>query len=407
MAMMPAHEGLPALGAARAGAGWRAALAIFRKDLVEVFRDRRTFIAAVLLPAIFMPVVVVVMPVLARRQQAVLVERPARIAVEGGDTAGLAALGFDERVFSLVSTPDARAALLAGSLDAVLVDEGLASGGPRVVAVLFDDTRPASQAAVQKVTQVAARLALRDLEAAARNRGMDPAQMIRVVVEPRNVASPRRMGGALLGTALPFFLAVWLLLGGQYAALDVGVGERERGSLEALLVAPPSRWAIVAGKFLAVLAPATLALAVMLLTGMAAAKMGARWLSNQPIEVAISPGAAVWLLVVGLALGGLLSAVQLGVSLAARTLREAQQGFTGLYLLVALPVMLVPFLGDWASQSWVWLVPVLNAALAFRAILVETVVPAGVLWTAGSLGVLSLAAVAWGVQIVERQSRLK
>jgi sodium transport system permease protein len=407
MAMMPAHEGLPALGAARAGEGWRAALAIFRKDLVEVFRDRRTFIAAVLLPAIFMPVVVVVMPVLARRQQAVLVERPARIAVEGGDTAGLVALGFDERVFSLVSTPDALAALLAGSLDAVLVDEGLASGGPRVVAVLFDDTRPASQAAVQKVTQVAARLALRDLEAAARNRGMDPAQMIRVVVEPRNVASPRRMGGALLGTALPFFLAVWLLLGGQYAALDVGVGERERGSLDALLVAPPSRWAIVAGKFLAVLAPATLALAVMLLTGMAAAKMGARWLSNQPIEVAISPGAAVWLLVVGLALGGLLSAVQLGVSLAARTLREAQQGFTGLYLLVALPVMLVPFLGDWASQSWVWLVPVLNAALAFRAILVETVVPAGVLWTAGSLGVLSLAAVAWGVQIVERQSRLK
>jgi len=405
--MMPAHEGLPALGAARAGAGWRAALAIFRKDLVEVFRDRRTFIAAVLLPAIFMPVVVVVMPVLARRQQAALVERPAHIAVEGGDTAGLVALGFDERVFSLVSTPDARAALLAGSLDAVLVDEGPASGGPRVVAVLFDDTRPASQAAVQKVTQVAARLALRDLEVAARNRGIDLARMIRVVVEPRNVASPRRMGGALLGTALPFFLAVWLLLGGQYAALDVGVGERERGSLEALLVAPPSRWAIVAGKFLAVLAPATLALAVMLLTGMAAAKMGARWLSNQPIEVAISPGAAVWLLVVGLALGGLLSAVQLGVSLAARTLREAQQGFTGLYLLVALPVMLVPFLGDWASHSWVWLVPVLNAVLAFRAILVETVVPSGVLWTVGSLGVLSLAGVAWGVQIVERQSRLK
>jgi len=51
------------------------ALAIFRKELVEVFRDRRTLIAAVLLPAVVMPVVVLVMPVLARRQQAVLAER--------------------------------------------------------------------------------------------------------------------------------------------------------------------------------------------------------------------------------------------------------------------------------------------------------------------------------------------
>jgi sodium transport system permease protein len=384
-----------------------AALAIFRKELAEVLRDRRTLVAAVLLPAVLMPVVVLVMPVLARRHQAALAEQPARIAVEGGDTTGLAALGFDERAFSLVSTPDPRAALLAGALDAVLVDEGQEGSGPRVVAVLFDDTRPASQSAVQKVTQVAARLVLRDLQAAARGQGLDPARLVRVVVEPRNMAPPRRMGGALLGGALPFFLAVWLLLGGQYAALEVGVGERERGSLDALLVSPPSRWAIVAGKFLSVVAPATLALVVMLASGTAAAHLGARWLSPHPVEVAIAAPTAAWLLMVGLSLGSLLSAVQLAVSLGARTLREAQQGFTGLYLLVALPVMLVPFLGDAAGRAWVWSVPVLNGALAFRAILVETVSVPRLLWTAGWQAALTLAALAWGVAILEREGRPK
>jgi sodium transport system permease protein len=385
----------------------RVALAVFRKELLEVARDRRTLVAAVLLPAILMPVAVLVMPVLARRQQAFVADRPARIAVVGGDATGLAARGFDDRVFSLVSTPNPRAALLAGTVDAVLVDEGPSQGGPRVVAVLYDETRPASAAAAQKSTQVAARLVLQDLETAARERGLDPMGLIRVVVEPRNVATPRRMGGALLGTALPFFLAVWLLLGGQYAALDVGVGERERGSLEALLVAPQSRWAIVGGKLLSVLAPAVLALVTMLASGTAAARLGARWLASAPVEVALGPPAVGWLLVVGLALAALLSATQLGVSLAARTLREAQQGFTGLYLLVAIPVMLVPFLGDLAGRPWVWVVPVLNAALAFQAILAEAARPDRLLATAASLAVLAILATAWGVRTLERAALSK
>jgi len=384
-----------------------ATLAVFRKELLEVVRDRRTLIAAILLPALLMPVVVLVMPLLARRQQAFLAERPARIAVERGDATGLAARGFDDRVFSLVSTPNPRAALLTGSVDAVLVDEGQEGRGPRIVAVLFDDTRPASQAAVQKVARVAASLILQDLEAAARGRGLDPMGLIRLVVQPRNVATPRRMGGALLSTALPFFLAIWLLLGGQHAALDVGVGERERGSLEALLVTPPSRWAIAGGKFLSVLAPAALALVVMLAAGVAAAKIGAAWLASQPAEVGIGPASLGWLLLVGLALAGLLSATQLGVSLGARTLREAQQGLTGLYLLVAVPLMLVPFLDDAGGQRWIWAVPVLNATLAFRAILAESASPFALLGTAASLSLLTAAAIAWSVRTLQHAGSSK
>jgi sodium transport system permease protein len=215
------------------------------------------------------------------------------------------------------------------------------------------------------------------------------------------------MGGAMLGGALPFFLAVWLLLGGQYAALDVGVGERERGSLEAVLVVPQSRWAIVCGKLLSVLAPAILALVTMLVSGTAAARLGARWLASEPVQIAIGLPAIGWLLVVGLALAGLLSATQLGVSLAARTLREAQQGFTGLYLLVAIPVMLVPFLGDLAGRPWVWAVPVLNAALAFQAILVEAAQPDRLVATAATLILLAVLATAWGVRTLERAALSK
>ncbi|MBI3998040.1 MAG: ABC transporter permease [Armatimonadetes bacterium] len=392
-------------GSPRRGRWLRAVLAVFGKEMIETLRDRRTLVAAVVLPALLMPLVVLAMPALARRQQAVLADRPARIAVAGGDTGGLVALGFDERAFSLVSAPDPMAALLRGEIDALLLDEGARDGRTRVVAVLYDESRPASKSAVQKVAQVAARLALQELQTAARTRGLDPQQLVPVAVEPRNVATPQRMGGALLGVALPFFLAVWILLGGQYAALDVGVGERERGSLDTLLMAPPSRSAIVSGKFLAVLAPATMAMVVMLCSGIASARLGSRFLADGSVDVSLPLGAAGALLLVGLALGGLLSALQLVLSLAARTLREAQQVLTGLYLLVAIPVMLVPFLGDWALQPWIPLIPVVNAAWAFRGILLADLGPRALAGTAASLVVLTVPVLAWGVRILDLQRR--
>ncbi len=386
----------------RPGHWRRAAMAVFRKEMRETLRDRRTLVAAVVVPAIIMPLVVLAMPALARRQETALRERPARIAVEGGDASGLAAAGFNERIFSIVSTASPRGALQRGEVDAVLVDEG-SRARPRRVTVLFDDTRQASRAAVEKVTQVAARLALRELQAAARGQGLSLEQLLPVVIEPRPLVSSRA-GGALLGTALPFFLAVWLLLGGQYAALDVGVGERERGSLDALLVSPPPRGAIVAGKFLAVLVPAVVAAVVMVAASLVSLRLGAPLLGDQAAP-SFSAGVAGRLLLVGVALGGLLSAVQLVLSLGARSLREAQQAFTGLYLLVALPVMLVPLLDDGGERAWMPLVPVLNAGLAFRDVLAGRALASQLGITVGVLVLAAAPILLLGARILETRRR--
>jgi sodium transport system permease protein len=379
----------------------RAALAIFVKEMREGLRDRRTLIAAVVLPAVIMPVVVLAMPALAKRQETALLQRPARIAVEGGDASGLAAAGFDEHVFSLVSTPAPRDALRRGEIDAVLLDAGM-PGPPRYVVVLYDQTRAASRAAVEKVTRTAAKLALRDLQAAARARGLDPEQVIPVVLEPRAVVASNPLGGGVLAVALPFFLAVWLLLGGQYAALDVGVGEYERGSLDALLVSPPSRAAIVTGKFLAVLVPALFAALVMVASSVASASAGARFLPDQP-AAGLSLSMAGRLLVVGIALGALLSSVQLLLSLGSRTLREAQQAFTGLYLIVALPIMLVPLLGEWDDRPWLPLVPVVNAGLAYRDILSGREEGTHLALTACILLAATIPMLALGARVLGRQ----
>lgn len=386
--------------------GWRrAAAAVFRKEMSETVRDRRTLMAAVVLPALTMPLVVLAIPSLAQRQQETLRQQPARVALKGGDAGGLVALGSQEGYLRLVASQDPRGALARGDVDAVLVDPGPGPGGPRVITVLYDETRPSSRAALQKVGQVAARLALRDLRSAARLRGVDPDRLIAVAVEPQNVAPPHKMGGALLAVALPFFLVVWLLLGGQYAALDVGVGERERGSLDTILASPAPRSAVVAGKFLAVAVPALLALGVMLVSAAAAVAAGGRLLAGGAQSAVLPAQALLPLILVGAALGGLLSASQVAVSLAATSLREAQQAFAGLYLVVAFPVIVLPFLEGAAARPWMALVPVLNAALAVRGVLLAEASTFQIAATAASLLALTPPVLLLGVRLLDAQGR--
>jgi sodium transport system permease protein len=202
-----------------------------------------------------------------------------------------------------------------------------------------------------------------------------------------NVASPAQVGRAVLASALPLFLTVWVLLGGQHAALDVGVGERERGTLETLLALPAPRSAVVAGKFLAVLGPAVLALAVTLGAGVVSLFAGAPILAPGSAAPALPLPVILAVLAVGTALATLLSAAQLAVSLAARTLREAQQAFTGLYLATAMPATLIPLAGDLLERPWIRFVPVVNAVWAVRGLL------------ARGIGVWDLLLVA-GVQVV-------
>jgi sodium transport system permease protein len=386
-------------GVSRHGRWCRAAGAVFAKEMLETLRDRRTLLAAIVLPAVTMPLMVLAAPALLRWQEQSLQERSVRVAVE--DEGARPFLDAVAKGTIMVLEPeDPRAALLRGEVDAVLAVD-TASETPGLV-VLYDETRPASSAAARALAGVAGTVLAPPGSGGGPPAGSSPGRSGRV--ELRNLATPERMGGALLASALPLFLAVWVLLGGQHAALDVGVGERERGTLEPLLALPADRSAVAAGKFLAVLAPSVAALAVTLVSGVTALALGGGLFAGSPVAVTLPARVAVQVVLVGIALAGLLSAAQLAVSLAARTLREAQQAFTGLYLVVALPAMLLPLAGEALDRPWMPLVPVLNGVFAIRGLLASKINTAHLGLTLLSLVVLTVPLVAWGGFLLGRTS---
>ncbi len=351
-------------------------LAVFRKELIEALRDRRTIVVALILPVLMMPVATLGIPYLADRQAAELEDRPAVITVIGAENArGLIALGLRREWIRVVDVNDPARAVQNREVEAVLIIprgflETLADGKASVT-VMYDESDLASRVARERLARLIATYSIEVTERRLERRGLTRRDLAPIDLIERDVASRTRLGGLLMAGLLPFFIAVWAVLGGQYAALDIGAGERERRTLEALLVTPPPRWALAAGKFLAISMASLMAVLVVIVVTLLTLRLGAamRLAELEKASITISPGAAGLLLLVALALVGFLSALELALSLAARGVREAQQYFTPVYLLFTLPAMAAQFLEGWARSWWTYLIPGLNAVFALRGLL--------------------------------------
>jgi sodium transport system permease protein len=86
-----------------------------------------------------------------------------------------------------------------------------------------------------------------------RRAGLDPGLLTPIALTTRDASTAAERAGGSLSWLIPFFIVVWTLTGGQMVAIDATTGEKERRTLEALLVTPVRRGEVVVGKFLATL----------------------------------------------------------------------------------------------------------------------------------------------------------
>jgi sodium transport system permease protein len=351
---------------------------VFRKELVETLRDRRTLFTSLILPILLFPVLIIgiaalgyfvlsgierethtVMllgeenaPELARRirtMKEVRIVPPADDYAARIDAKTLRAavefpLRFEER---LRSNPETRQEITLYWYEGELRSRAAVSAVEKTIAAYRDEI-------------IRARLAERRL-------AEDVAEPFSV--ETANVAPPERVTGSILGLLLPYFIIILCLTGAMYPAMDLTAGEKERGTMETILVSPVSRADIVAGKFLLVLLTSVtttaLAIASFALTVLAGANVVGRLNLNVVLAVSGKSIAAVFLMILPLAI--LFSAALMAIALYARSYREAQSYLGPLYIVVILPAVFSMLPGIELSPRLA-LVPILNVSLVAREI---------------------------------------
>jgi len=203
---------------------------------------------------------------------------------------------------------------------------------------------------------------------------------------------------------LPFLLVMWTMAGALHPAIDLTAGEKERGTMETLLISPAERSEIVAGKFLAVLA-FSYASALWNVFWMAGGAMVLGWFLPFPI---LSLGGLAWCVLLALPLAALFSAVALALGVFARSTKEGQYYLLPLFLLT-LPLTLWSLAPGLKLNFGLSLVPVTGMVLLQQQLMSvagEPVPLAYWLSTLGALAVYVLLALWWASAQFRRESVL-
>jgi sodium transport system permease protein len=368
----------------------KRAMTILKKELKDSIRDRRTLVVMVLVPILLMPLVLVGSIKLQEWSAHSAASSVAHVMVSGAENAPALARELDDaKLVEVVKKGGDPVDLLKqGEIDAYLVipqgfEQGVAAGGQVSLVLKINSTKDNSSGAADKVRPVVNEYSNRVIARRLESLGASTAVLNRVEVQAEDTATKKETGGKFLGFLLPMFLVLFSILGGMYTAIDISAGEKERKSLEALLMTPASRSEIVIGKFLTVATVSVTSVALSLVSIFVTAQFIAR--SMKAVEVSLDWQVALLLVPISLLLAGMFAALLLAICIFARSYKEAMNYITPLYLLVIMPILFANTVATENPPAILFAIPGFNAVLLFREVLVGDYVPLHIFLTVVSL----------------------
>lgn len=336
------------------------ALAVFRKELTDALRDRRTLLVVLFSSVLLGPMVLVALSSLLASFEAQAERR--EVVAAGMEHAPSLKNFLERQSFTVKPAPaDFEARLRSSKLaDAVLVlpdkfEALLLAGEQPVVEVVSDSGNRQSQASANRVAQLLNAYGRERGQLSLLLRGVSPELLQPLQVEERDLASTQTRAAQLTGM-LPFFVIMAVLYGALNSALDTTAGERERASLEPLLMTPAARAALVGGKWAAV---ATLAMLIAVLSCLSF--LPAQWLlRSDTLQAMFQFGLreALLFLAVLLPFAAALSAVLMAVAIRCKSFKEAQASSTVVVLGVSLLPLVTTF-NQGGEAPWHLWVPAL------------------------------------------------
>ena len=358
---------------------------IFLKEMKDMLRDRRTIFFMIVMPFLVIFLIFNLSMRLGRDMEKRAQEKELKVAVLSAQPLPgfMRLLQAREKVkiVSMEPKADIRQTLNSGGLDFAVsfpddFSETLDREVTSEVPVYYKASTSENEQALGRIHKV-----LEEYDKQLLIRRLEKKDLAAAFVEPlriddRDVSSVREKIGQRLGGMFPYFFVIFCFLGAMYPAIDLAAGEKERGTMETLLVSPATRQQIVVGKFLVVTA-----------SGIFTALTSVLWLylvfrqsKTVPAEVlggilkVIEGKSLLLLFAMIIPLCAFFAAILLSASVFSKSYKEAQSIITPLNFMVLVPVLIGIFPGIKLNAATA-LIPILNISLATKEIIAGTILP--------------------------------
>lgn len=348
--------------------------AIYRKEMLDLFRDRRTLISMVAVPLLVIPLLLNLSTRLISRLQENAENEAKSMAVAVRVTTPSIREALEKAQIQLVEKDDLKDAVLKKTA-AAGVEE--IAGDPPQVQIYVDSSNPTSSAAADRVRLALDELKDQRVRESLRTSGIPASVLTPFMVKRTNIAGARKMSGMVWGSMLGYVLLLLMFAGGMYPVIDMTAGEKERKTMEALLSSPASRREIVLGKNFAAMT-AIFITSILTLGSMVYSLKGSNLSSKSPEvqemmrTIPLDTHTVTLIAVTLVPLSMFAAALMFAIALFARSYKEGQSYLTPLVFVVIFPA-LMGGLGGLEMTPALCLVPIFNASQMIRGILLGDV----------------------------------
>ncbi len=399
---------------------FKKAVVVYQKELLEMLRDRRTLFTTLILPVILYPLLFIGMSSIMSRQTAVIEKRGAAIvlrdslmvrnelslAVKDTIYSELQRTNYFNPVFVDHPTPQKLYADKEIQAIVTLADSTTQSGLQTYrVAVQYDASGERGSLVFSKVQEVVRNVEKGLVTDKLLRQNVDPRIMDLFDIERRDTSTTQKKMGMFLGMLLPYMMILMLVAGASTVAADLVAGEKERKTLETLLVASVKRGEIVLGKYLTIITMAMVNVMVNLIS----ISLSARYLLSQSgldtSGTQLPVKAFLILLLALLPLATLFAAILLSVSTFSRNMKEARS-YEQPIMIGSMVLAMVSFFPSVEINTLLALIPIVNIALLFKAVMINEYQLLHLLLAIGVTVILDLVAIWMTVKLFTTESVL-
>jgi sodium transport system permease protein len=357
---------------------------VYRKELREALRDRRTLVSSILVPLILFPLLTAglgaaISALIGKAKE----EVPAIMILGGDDSPGIVAeLRGSNKIKIVPTEPNWKDQIINKEIRAAVeIPPGFQGAVARQenATLLIHNYQGdlKSSIATDNIQKSLEKYRDRIVHDNLAARNVPDTALKPFAIKENNVAPPEKVGGAAFGGVIGYMVILLCLVGSMYPAMDLTAGEKERGTMETILSSPISRVDLVFGKFFLVLTTA------LVTAGLSVTSMGVSFAvlghlhafdkagedaAQMQLHIGLATVLSIFIMVLPIAV--LFAAGLMTVALFAKSYKEAQSYISPLMFVVIIPAVAAMLPIDLDAK--LALVPILNASLLCKELVTGT-----------------------------------